>query len=150
MVFRALYALFNILDKVQVSNSPILTAALALNFRTALGSPSVWVNTIDKAHVCQCWINILHHCVAVFAQFSLLDRYRFVHDQIIMQGGSQGHEADFSLLDSLSFWFSLVFWLYSVMLLFCFPQYRAKVQAGKCRLKSRDDFNFIFSLLHSL
>lgn len=134
--FSALHALFNILDKVQVSNSPILAAALALNFRTAFGSPSVWVNTINKVHVCQCWVNILHHCVSVFTQFSLLDWYRFVHDQITAQGGFWSHEGHFSLLDSLWFWFSLVFWLHSAMLLFCFPQYRVKLQVGKSMLKA--------------
>lgn len=74
--FSALHALFNILDKVQVSNSPILAAALALNFRTAFGSPSVWVNTINKVHVCQCWVNILHHCVSGTGLFMIKSQRR--------------------------------------------------------------------------
>jgi len=81
MVFSTLCALFNILDKVQISNSPILLTALALVFWTALDSPYIWVNSV---HVCQCWVSILQHCMAVFAPFSVPKGYRFVRDQIIV------------------------------------------------------------------
>lgn len=95
MVFSTLCALFNILDKVQISNSPTLVTALALIFWAALDSPHIWVNTV---HVCQCWISILQHYMAVFAPFSVPMGYRSVRDQIIIEDGFSSYEADVSLL----------------------------------------------------